>query len=62
MDNLSFDRTIQVVQMNKINTTTIFEKYKMLPKCKAMMNIPLYRLISMLVVHHALKINVLKME
>jgi hypothetical protein len=48
--------------MNKINTTTILEKYKMLPKCKARMNIPLCRMILMLLVHHALKIDVLKME
>jgi hypothetical protein len=33
MDNLFFDKIIQVV--DKINTTMILEKYKMLPKCKA---------------------------
>jgi hypothetical protein len=48
--------------MNKINTTTILEKYKMLPKHNARMNIPLYRMISMHVIHPTLKIDVLKME
>jgi len=43
MDNLSFDRTIEAIHMNKMNTTTILEKYKMFPKCKAMMNIPFCR-------------------
>ncbi len=56
LDNLSFERTIQVVHMNKINTTTILEKYKMFPKRKAKMNIPLCRMISMLVVYPTLKI------
>jgi hypothetical protein len=62
LDNLSFDRTIQVVQMNKINTITILEKYKMFPKHKAKMNIPFCKMISMHVVRLALKIDVLKME
>jgi hypothetical protein len=62
INNLSFDGTIQVVQRNKINTIAILEKYKMLPKRKAKMNIPLYNMILMLVVHLALKIDVLKME
>jgi hypothetical protein len=48
--------------MNKINTTTILEKYKMLPKCKARMNILLYKMISMHVICLALKFDVFKME
>jgi hypothetical protein len=34
----------------------------MLLKKKIQMNIPLYQMISMLIMHHAFKINVLKME
>jgi hypothetical protein len=34
LDNLSFERTIQVVHMNKINTTTILEKYKCFPSAR----------------------------
>jgi hypothetical protein len=48
--------------MNKINTTRILEKYKMLPKCKAKMNIPFCMMISMPIICLALKINVFKME
>jgi hypothetical protein len=48
--------------MNKINTTTILDKYKMLPKCKARMNIPLCKMILMHVICLTLKIDVLKME
>ncbi len=59
---MSFDRTIELVHTNKMNTAAILEKYKMFPKCKAMMNIPLYRMISMPIIHPALKIDVLKME
>jgi hypothetical protein len=62
MDNLSFDRIIEVVHTNKMNTVAIWEKYKIFPKCKAMMNIPLYRMISMPIVRPALKIDVHKME
>jgi hypothetical protein len=69
MDNLSFEKTIQVVQEQKINLIVILEKHKMLPKRKAKMNIPLCRMISMLLVcptmlvmHPILKIDVLKME
>ncbi len=36
--------------------------HKMLLKKKIQMNIPLYQMISMLIMHHAFKINVLKME
>jgi hypothetical protein len=42
VNSLSFDRTIQVIQNNKINTTKILDKYKMLPKCKALINIPFF--------------------
>jgi hypothetical protein len=48
--------------MNKINTTTILEKYKMFPKHKAKMNMPFYKMILMFVICPALKIDVLKME
>jgi hypothetical protein len=48
--------------MNKINTTMILEKYKMLPKHKAMMNILLCKMKLMHVVCPTLKIDVLKME
>jgi hypothetical protein len=48
--------------MNKINTASILKKYKMFPKHKAMMDIPLCKMISMLVVHSALKIDVFNME
>jgi hypothetical protein len=48
--------------MNKINTTSILEKYKMLPKHKAKMNIPLCKMISMPIVRLALKFDVFKME
>jgi hypothetical protein len=45
--------------MNKMNTTMILEKY---PKHKAKMNIPLCKIISMLIICPTLKIDVLKME
>jgi len=48
--------------MNKINTITILEKNKMLPKCKAKMSILFYEMILMHVVRPTLKIDVLKME
>jgi hypothetical protein len=62
LDKFSFDRIIQVVQMNKINTTLCLEKYKMFPKRKAKMNILLYKMILMHVVRPTLKIDILKME
>lgn len=62
MDNLFFNRIIHIVQMNNINTTTILEKYKMLPKCKPKMNIDIYKMILMLVIYPTFKINVFKME
>jgi hypothetical protein len=62
MDNMFFDRIIQVVQQHKLNSIEILDKHKMLPKRKAPMNIPMCRMISMLVIDHALKIDVLEME
>ncbi len=62
MDCMSFDKTIQVVQEQKINLTTILDKHKMLLKRKTCMNIPLCRMISMPIVHPTPKIDVLKME
>jgi hypothetical protein len=69
MDNLSFEKTIQVVQEQKINLIVILDMRKMLLKRKVEMNIPLCRMISMHVVHPTmfvvqpiLKIDVLKME
>jgi hypothetical protein len=53
---MSFDETIQVVHKE------ILDKHKMSPKWNAQVNIPLCKMISILVVHHALKIDVLKME
>ncbi len=61
MDNMSFNKTIQVVQKHKFNSTKIFNRNKML-KRKAQMNIPLCKMISMPIVHLAFKIDVLKME
>jgi hypothetical protein len=48
--------------MNKINIIEIMEKHKMLPKHKAQINMPFYRMVSMPIVHPTLKIDVLKME
>jgi hypothetical protein len=46
----------------KFETMEVMEKHKIYPKKKVQMNIPLYKMISMPVIHLALKINVLKME
>jgi hypothetical protein len=69
MDSLSFDKTIQVIQEQKINFIVILDRHKMLQKRKTRMNIPLCQMISMPVVclampvmHLAFKIDVLKME
>jgi hypothetical protein len=62
VDSLSFDKTIQVVQEQKINLIVILDGHKMLPKRKAWMNIPLCWMISILVMCLARKIDVLKME
>jgi hypothetical protein len=40
----------------------VLEKHKIHPKAKARMNIPLYCMISMVVVKPTLKIDVFKME
>ncbi len=57
-NSLSFDRNIQVVQnKTKFNNSKVFDKHKTVPNNKAKM-----AMISMLVVHPALKIDVLKME
>lgn len=48
--------------MNKINVIEILEKHKMLPKRKARIKMPLYKMISMPIVCPTLKIDVLKME
>jgi hypothetical protein len=53
---MSFDETIQIVNKE------ILDKHKMSPKWKVQMNIPLCKMISISVVHHALKIDFLKME
>jgi hypothetical protein len=62
LDTLSFDKTIQVVHVNKNNTIEILDKHNMLPKHKAQINIPFYKMISMFIVHPTLQIDVLKME
>jgi hypothetical protein len=46
----------------KFKTMEVMEKHKIYPKEKAQINIPLYKMISMRIVHLALKIDVLKME
>jgi len=57
------DKEIFKVQMeHKVNTVEVLEKHKIHPKAKAWMNIPLCRMISMLVVKLVFNINVLKME
>jgi hypothetical protein len=62
-DNLSFDKTIWVMQnQTKINTGEIIEKYKISPKRKVCMAIPLCRMVPMSIVRSALKIDILKME
>jgi hypothetical protein len=54
---------IEVIQhQNKLNTFEVLDKYKILPKNEAMMNILLCRLLTMLIVKLALKIDVLKLE
>jgi hypothetical protein len=40
----------------------ILEKYKISPKHKTRMVVPLCRMVPMLVVRHVLKIDILKME
>lgn len=59
---MSFDKTIQAIKKDKVNNMEILDRHKMTPKWKSWMNISLYTMISMLIVHLALKINDLKME
>jgi hypothetical protein len=59
---MSLNKTIQAVQKDKFNSMKILENYKMFPKHKARMNILFYKMISMLVMHPTLKIDMLKME
>jgi hypothetical protein len=59
---MCFDKTVQVVQKQKISSTSILDKHRMLLKRKARMNIPLCQMISMPIMCPALKIDVLKME
>jgi hypothetical protein len=62
-DNLSFDKTIQALQnQTKINVGEILEKYKISPKCKVCMAIPLCKMVPMPIVRLAFKIDILKME
>jgi len=62
-DQLSFDRTIWAMQnQTKMNMREIFLKYKITPKCKAHMHVPLCRMVPMPIVRHAFKIDILKME
>jgi hypothetical protein len=62
MDSISFDRTTQTIQQHTFNSTKILDKHEILLNRKVWMNILLCRMISMFVVNHAFKINVLKME
>ncbi len=60
---MSFNKTIQTMHnQTKINTREILEKYKISPKHKADMVVPLCRMVPMLVVKHVFKIDILKME
>jgi hypothetical protein len=62
-DQLSFDRIIWAMQnQTKMNMREIFLNYKITPKCKAHMHVPLCRMVPMLIVRHAFKIDILKME
>jgi hypothetical protein len=47
---------------HKVKTIEVLERHKIHPKVKAQVNMPLCRMISMLVVRPELKINVFKME
>jgi hypothetical protein len=62
-DQLSFDMTIQMVQnQTKINMREILKKYKITPKCKAQMYVPLCKMVPMPIVRLIFKIDILKME
>ncbi len=63
IDPKAFDKTIHVVQNNnKFNTTKKLVQYKISPKSKAGMNIPLCHMVPMPIVHLTFKIDMLKME
>lgn len=59
----SYQRTIKVIQWhNKLNIGKVLDKYKIFPKNKARMSIPLCWHLFMRIVRPTLKIDVLKME
>ncbi len=62
IETMSCDKTIQAIEKDKFNSMEIVEKLKIFPKHKTWMNIIFYMMISMLVMHLALKIYFLKME
>jgi len=51
-----------IQHQNKLNIFEVLDKYKILPKNKVRMSIPLCHLLTMLIVRPTLNINVLKME
>ncbi len=62
-DRLSFNKTIQMVQTRTNNNIgEILEKYKITPKRKVQMHVPLCKIVPMSIVKLALKIDILKME
>jgi hypothetical protein len=62
-DNLSLNRIIQAMHnQTKINKKEIIKKYKISPKRKACMVIPLCRMVPMPIVRPTFKIDILKME
>jgi hypothetical protein len=59
----SFNKTFQTVQsQTKINKVKISEKYKIFPKRKVRMNIPLCCMVPVRIVCSTFKIDILKME
>jgi len=62
-NQLSFNMTIWAVKNQmKINTGEILEKYKITPKHKAQMHVPLCKMVPMFIVRPTLEIDILKME
>jgi hypothetical protein len=62
-DHLSFDKTIRAMQnQTKINIGEILDKYKISPKWKARMDVPLCRMVPMPIMRHDLKIDILKIK
>ncbi len=62
-DSLSFDRTIYATQnQTKFNNSKVLDKHKMVPRNKARMAILMCQMMSMPIIHLALKIDILKME